>query len=129
MCLPTPRQSRQSRRSRRPRARLRERRQFSGELVSSQNFVPYIRDFPGAGGASAFATLGPRAAAAARADDPGRLRQGVLDPRDVEYVRDRAQRLRHWFWNARLATALQAILEQRIDDLVAVGAIRIQRGR
>src|SRR5690242_12268176 len=103
-------------RSVRRRTGLREPRQPGDEgdsdsLVSSQDLIAYVRDFPGAGRASAFATFGSRATAAARADDPGWLRQGVLDPRDVEYVRDGAQRLCHRFWNARFATALHAILE------------------
>lgn len=63
----------------------------SGYLLS-QDLITHIGNLPDPRRLRALAMLGPGTSHAARADDPGGMREGVLDPGDVEDLGDRSQR-------------------------------------
>src|SRR5271156_3465480 len=92
----------------------------------AEDFFADVRDLAGARGPCSFATGCSRAARAARADDARRLAQGILDPRDVEYVCYGAEPRCRSLWNASLPTPRQAIFKQRADEIGAVCTVRVE---
>ena len=97
--------------------------------IASENFVPHVRDFSCARRASPFAAIRPRTARAARTDNTRRMRQSILDPGDVEYIRNGVESLGCRLGNTRFTPPLHAVLEQRVNDVRTARAVGIQRRR
>src|SRR5580700_9279107 len=82
--------------------------------IAPEDLLAHVRDLPGARGPRPLTALGARAVVAARTDDARRLRECVLDPGDVEYLRHRIEHLDSRLRNPRFASPVQALAEDRI---------------
>src|SRR5260370_39003208 len=87
--------------------------------IAPEDLLAHVRDLPGTRGPRPLAALGARTAVAARTDDARRLRERILDPGDVEYLRHRVEHLGSRLRNARSAAPVQALPEDRTDHRLA----------
>src|SRR5580658_4433407 len=97
--------------------------------LASEDLLAHVGDLAGTGRPRRLAALGPWTAVAARTDEPGGRAERIVDPGDVQYLRQHAEGLRSLLWDTRLAAAVQALAQDRAHRGRAVDAVGLERRR